>query len=473
MESYDAIVVGSGPNGLAAAITLARAKCSVLLVEGREEIGGSCTSAELTLPGYVHDVCSAIHPLAVASPFFRSLPLERYGLKWIQPEIPLAHPMDGGKCVLLHRSISMQIKEFGDDGDAWRRFLGRFVENWQELMPDILDPLLHFPRHPFLLLRFGIPALQAAAGLARQRFRNEETQALFGGLASHSFLDLGKPASSATGLVLAILAHAVGWPMPEGGAGKISAALGAYFRDFGGKIITNRTIINIDELPPAKAIFLDLTPKQVLHVAGHRLPQAYRRKLENFRYGPAVFKIDYAMSSPVPWRTPDCAKAGTVHLGGSLSEIEEAEQNVARGKLPRRPFILFAQHTLFDPSRAPKDRHTGWAYCHIPHACDVDATDLMETQIERFAPGFRDCVIARCARGPKLLEQYNPNLVGGDINGGLADLWQLLARPVLSFNPYQTPCKTLFICSASTPPGGGVHGMGGFNAARSFLRKIK
>ena len=468
-EQYDAVVVGSGPNGLAAAVTLARAKCSVLLIEANDVIGGSCTSAELTLPGFVHDVCSAIHPLAITSPFFRSLPLEQYGLHWIHPKIPLAHPLDNGHCALLHQSLAAQIEELGVDRNAWRRLMNPFVSNREKLLSDILQPPLHFPQHPLLLLRFGKSGLRSATHLAQRLFKSEETQALFAGLAAHSFLDLKKTASSAIGLVLAVLAHTVGWPMPEGGAGKITTALAQYFRDLGGKIITNHPIKNIDELPPAKVVFFDLTPRQVLRIAGHRLPVRYRKKLENYRYGPAAFKIDYALSAPVPWQNPNCYKAGTVHIGGTLAEMVEAESNIASGKMPKRPFVLFAQHSLFDQTRAPKGRHTGWAYCHIPHACDIDATELIESQIERFAPGFKDCVISRCARGPKLLEQRNANLVGGDINGGLADLRQLIARPVLAFNPYKTPLKNVFICSASTPPGGGVHGMAGHNAARSFL----
>jgi phytoene dehydrogenase-like protein len=467
-DHYDAVVVGSGPNGLAAAITLARAQRSVLLVEANIEVGGSCTSAELSLPGFVHDVCSAIHPLAIASPFFRSLPLEQYGLKWIQPEMPLAHPLDGGKCVLLHRSLKAQAEELNDKN--WQQVLGPFVAYWENLLSEVLQPLLHVPRHPILLAQFGKLAIRPAAQLAHRSFNNESTQALFAGLAAHSFLDLQRWGSSATGLILAALAHSVGWPMPQGGAGKITSAMADYFQNLGGKIMTNRKIANIDELPKSQAIFLDLTPRQILRVARHRLPTGYCRKLEAYRYGPAVFKIDYALSAPLPWLNPNCSRAGTVHLGGSFAEIVDAEKRVVRGQIPQRPLVLFAQHTLFDKTRAPQGRHTGWAYCHIPHGCDTDVTGLIEAQIERFAPGFRDCIIARSTRGPKILEQQNANLVGGDINGGLADLRQLIARPVLSFCPYRTPLPNLYICSASTPPGGGVHGMAGYNAARAFFK---
>jgi phytoene dehydrogenase-like protein len=467
--NYDAVVVGAGPNGLAAAITLARAGLSVLLAEANNEIGGACRSAELTLPGFVHDSCSAIHPLAVGSPFFKSLPLEKYGLKWIQPELPLAHPLDD-KCIALHRLMTTQKEELGEDGETYRRLMEPYVSNWPRLAGDILGPLLHLPRSPLLLAKFGLRALTSASYLARRSFKTESARALFGGLAAHSFLSLDKAASSATGLVLGVLAHAVGWPMPAGGAGMITRALGAYFQELGGHIITNHPVKNIDDLPPARAVFLDLTARQVLAIAGHRLSGRYRRALETFRYGAAVFKMDYALSSPIPWKHSKCAKAGTVHLGGTLSEIEWSEKQVSRNELPARPFVLVTQASLFDPTRAPDGKHTAWAYCHIPHDCDVDLTDGIEKQIERFAPGFRDCIIARCARGPRMLEKGNANLVGGDINGGLADLRQLMARPVLGFQPYKTPIRGTYICSASTPPGVGVHGMAGYNAASLALK---
>jgi phytoene dehydrogenase-like protein len=464
---YDAVVVGAGPNGLAAAITLAQAKLSVLLIEANQDIGGACRSAELTLPGFIHDSCSAIHPLAVGSPFFRSLPLNRFGLEWIQPGLPLAHPLDD-QCVNLHRAL--EEMELGEDGRAYERLLRPLVSSWEDLANDILRPLLHWPRKPIPLIKFGLNALRPAAQLSHSLFKGEPARALFSGMAAHSFLSLDQTASSAIGLVLAMFGHATGWPLPRGGSGMITRAMGAYFRELGGKIITNQRVKNIDELPRAQATLLDLTARQVRQAAGRRLPPRYCRALENFRYGPAVFKLDYALSAPIPWKFPDCAKAGTVHLGGTLAEIEQSERQVSEGAVPDRPFVLVTQSSLFDSTRAPEGRHTAWAYCHIPQGCDTDMTDRIEEQLERCAPGFRDCVIARCARGPALLEQGNANLVGGDINGGLADLRQLIGRPVLSLNPYRTPLKGTYICSASTPPGGGVHGMPGYNAAVLCLR---
>jgi phytoene dehydrogenase-like protein len=467
---YDAVVVGAGPNGLAASITLAEAGCSVLLIEANREVGGACRSGPLTLPGFVHDVCSAIHPLAVASPFFRRQPLEKYGLKWIEPPLPLAHPLPDQPGVSLHRDLKAQARQLGQDGEIYRRLMQPFVSDWEDLAVEALQPLPHFPRKPWLLVKFGMQALRSASHLARNKFGTEPARALFGGLAAHSFLALDKAGSSAVGLVLGTLAHAVGWPLPEGGAGKITQALNVRFQRLGGLVETNRRVKNIDELPPSRVLFLDLTPRRVVSVAGHRLPAAYRRSLEKFRYGPAVFKIDYALSSPIPWRYPDCREAGTVHLGGTLAEIELAEKMAFGGAVPECPFVLLAQPSLFDRTRAPAGKHTAWAYCHVPHGCEIDMTQRIEGQIERFAPGFRDCVIAKSVRGPRTLEEDNANLVGGDINGGLADLWQLVARPVLSFHPYRTPLKGTYLCSASTPPGGGVHGMAGYNAALLALQ---
>jgi phytoene dehydrogenase-like protein len=469
-DDYDAVVVGAGPNGLAAGITLAQAGLSVLLIEANEEIGGACRSEELTLPGFVHDSCSAIHPLAVASPFFKALPLDRFGLKWIQPEFPLAHPVNEGRCVVLHRGLAAQMAELGEDAPAYQRLMEPLVAHWEDITREVLQPLLHVPRKPIPLMRFGLQALRPATQLARSLFKTEAARALFGGLAAHSFVSLDRAATSAVGLVLGILGHAVGWPMAKGGAGTITAALAAYFRELGGRIVTNQRIKNIDDAPRSRALFLDLTARQVLAIAEHRLPARYCTALRNFRYGPAVFKVDYALSAAIPWKFPNCSKAGTIHLGGTLSEIQQAEQMASEGTVPARPFVLLAQHSLFDETRAPEGKHTAWAYCHVPHGCNVDMTNAIEDQIERFAPGFRDCVLARCARGAKMLEEGNANLVGGDINGGLADLRQTIARPVLSLQPYKTPLKGTYICSSSTPPGGGVHGMCGYNAAVLSLR---
>lgn len=464
------MVVGAGPNGLAAAITLAQSKLSVLLVEANAEVGGACRSAELTLPGFIHDTCSAIHPMAVASPFFDSLALQRHGLEWIHPGFPLAHPLDGGQSVTLRPNLAAQAAELANDGHAYEKLLTPFVHNWEALRAEILQPIIHLPRKPVLMAEFGWSALQSASRLARRHFQGSKARALFAGMAAHSFLSLTQPASAAVGLVLAAAGHAAGWPMPRGGSGQITKALAAHLQGLGGKIETNRRVKNIDELPRSRALFLDLTPRQVVAVAGQGLPTSYIRALQKFRYGPAAFKLDYALSRPIPWQCSEMPDAGTVHLGGTLEEIEESERTVSVGGVAEKPFVLVTQPTLFDDTRAPQGQHIAWAYCHAPHGCSIDLTEAIENQIERFAPGFRDCVLARCARGPAALERDNANLVGGDINGGLANLPQMIARPVLGFHQYQTPLKGTYICSASTPPGGGVHGMSGHNAAMLSLR---
>ena len=466
------MVVGSGPNGLAAGITLAREGRSVLLIEANHEIGGGARSAELTLPGFVHDVCSAIHPLAPGSPCFRSLPLERHGLEWVQPGIPLAHPLDGGRAAWMERSVAATARSLEGDAAAYSRMMEPLVAHWEILLEEFLQPMLHAPRHPWMMARFGMKALQSAAGLARGAFTTEPARALMAGLAAHSFLPLEEAGSAAVGLMLGVMAHAAGWPMPRGGAGKISAALAAHFLELGGEIQTDRRVTSLKELPAARAILLDVTPRQLLAMAGQRLPVGYRDKLSRFQYGPGIFKIDYALSSPIPWSAPVCARAGTVHVGGTLEEIATAEAAVAAGIPPERPFVLLAQHTLFDPSRAPQGKHTAWVYCHVPNGSTFDMTERIEGQIERFAPGFRDCILARRTHTTAEVERDNANLIGGDINGGRANLWQLLARPVLSPTPYRTPVEGLYLCSASTPPSGGVHGMCGYNAARVVLRDM-
>jgi phytoene dehydrogenase-like protein len=469
-QKPDAIVVGSGPNGLAAAITLARAGLSVFVLEANATIGGGARSAELTLPGFIHDTCSSIHPLALMSPFFRQLPLEQFGLEWIQPPIPIAHPLAASAAV-LKPSVESTAEHLGPDGASYQKLMLTLVTHWKELADDILQPPLHWPQHPFAVARFGLRSLRPASTLARQRFKTEAAQALFAGLASHSFLRLNQLPSSAFGLLLGMSAHAVGWPMPRGGAQKITGALAAYLKSLGGTIETNHRVKDLDSLPPARAVLLDITPRQFLKIAGDRLPARYRDALQRYRYGPAAFKVDYALAAPIPWRSAECAQAGTVHLGGTLSEIETAEQMVAHGQIPERPFVLLAQHSLFDLSRAPTGKHSAWAYCHVPHACTADVAEKLEAQIERFAPGFREIVLARHVTTPQMLEAGNANLVGGDINGGLASLRQQIARPVLSPNPYRTPLKGVYLCSASTPPGGGVHGMCGYHAARLALRR--
>ncbi len=465
-------MVGSGPNGLAAAITLAQAGCSVRVLEANATLGGGARSAELTLPGFIHDLGSAIHPLACASPFFRTLPLARHGLEWIQPPLALAHPLDDGPAAALQQDLGRTSESLGKDGLAWRRMMRPLVRDWEKLAGEFLQPMLHLPRHPVALARFGLAALAPASALAKFRFRGDRARALFAGLAAHSFLPLEAPASAAFALVLGAAGHAVGWPLPRGGAQSITNALAAHLRELGGEIETNHRVENLAELPPARAVFFDTTCWQFARIAAARLPSPYREKLERFRHAPGVFKLDYALSAPVPWRAEACRSAGTIHLGGTLEEIAQSEREVAQGRHPARPFVLVAQQSLFDETRAPQGQHTLWAYCHVPFGSDRDMTDAIEQQIERFAPGFRDCVLARHGSNATALERSNPNLIGGDINGGAADLWQLFARPVVSPAPYRTPLGGVYLCSSSTPPGGGVHGMCGYHAARTALRDL-
>lgn len=469
---YDAVVLGSGPNGLGAAITLARAGRSVLVVEAAEVPGGAVRSAETVRPGFVHDLGSAIHPLAVASPLLRALPLERYGLAWVHPEVPLAHPLEGREAVALLRSVDETAAHLGEDGAAYRRLFAPFVARWEALLEEFLQPVLHLPRHPLLMARFGLLALRPARALAERRFSGEAARALLAGSAAHAALPLEALGSAGFGLVLNVLGHAVGWPFPRGGAQALTDALVAYLRHLGGEIATGWRVENVDELPPSRALLLAVTPRQALRIAGHRLPEAYRRRLGRYRYGMAAFKMDFALDGPVPWADPLCARAATLHLGGTLAEIAKAEARTAEGHHPARPFVIAAQHALLDPSRAPEGGHTLWAYCHVPNGSKVDMSGAIEAQIERFAPGFRRRVVARRAWPPAALEAWNPNLVGGDIVGGSQEIGQILGRPVLRPRPYRTPARGLYLCSASTPPGGGVHGMGGFHAARLALSDV-
>jgi phytoene dehydrogenase-like protein len=468
---YDAVVVGSGPNGLAAAVALARAGRSVVVVEAADTLGGGTRSAALTRPGFTHDVCSAVHPMAVASPFFNTLPLAEHGLEWVHPDCPLAHPLDDGSAAVLERDVDATAEALGPDARAYRRLMGPLVAASGGLFDDLLGPL-RLPRRPLAAMRFGLRAVRSAKGLADAWFRTDRARALIAGLAAHAVLPLEQSPGAAIALMLGIAGHAVGWPFPRGGSQKIADALASYFRSLGGEVRTGWPVASVDELPQARVVLLDVTPRQVFALAGHRLPGRYRRALGRYRYGPGVFKVDWALSGPIPWRAAACRRAGTVHLGGTLEEVAAAERAPWRGEHPERPFALLAQPSLFDPTRAPEGKHTAWGYCHVPHGSTVDMTQRIEAQVERFAPGFRDLILARHVMNTAAMERYNPNYVGGDIGGGVADWWQLFTRPVARLNPYTTPAAGLFLCSSSTPPGGGVHGMCGYFAAKAALRRM-
>ncbi|MFV9505285.1 MAG: phytoene desaturase family protein [Oscillochloridaceae bacterium umkhey_bin13] len=468
MGRYDAVVVGAGPNGLTAACLLAQAGWRVLLIEAREQIGGGISSAELTLPGFTHDLGSAVHPFGIASPIFRTLNLQRYGLRWIQPPTPLAHPLDGGRVVTLERSVGATAAGLGRDGAAYVRLMAPLARWWERIQPLVLDPL-RFPSHPVAAARFGLRALWPASLLARRLFRDEPARALLAGLAGHSFLPLEAPLSAAPALVLGALGHSVGWPIPCGGAQAIANALAAYLRAHGGVIQTGWQVSQIDELPPARAYLFDVSPRQLIQLAGERLPASYQRKLARFRHGPGVFKLDYALDGPVPWANPACLRAATLHLGGTLNEIAVAERAPHQGEHAPQPYVLLAQPSHFDPSRSPDGHHTLWAYCHVPAGSTIEMTAAIEAQIERFAPGFRNRILARSAMNCAAMAAWNTNLIGGDISGGLPDWRQLLTRPTLSLHPHRTPTPGIYLCSSSTPPGPGVHGMCGAHAALAAL----
>ena len=468
--SRKACVVGSGPNGLAAAIVLARAGLQVDVFEAQPTAGGAARTMELTLPGFLHDFGSAVHPMGAGSPFFSSLPLEDHGLEWIHSPAPLAHPLDDGTAVVLERDLGDARTSLGADGDAWGKLMRPFVERWREFAPDVLRPVCSIPKHPWLMARFGTNALRSARTIVR-RFQSERARALFAGLAAHSFLSLDEPVSGAFGMLMAVPAHAVGWPIARGGSQSLTNALCRYLSTFGSRVKTSSRVESLASLAHYDLILCDVTPRQLLRIAGQRLSDSYKRQLERFRYGPGVFKVDYALSGPIPWKASECLRAATVHVGGSFEEIAASEQAARNGRHADSPFVLLVQPSLFDPSRAPATKHTVWAYCHVPNGSKVDMLKRLEDQVERFAPGFRECILARRVFSPAELESMDANLVGGDIGGGVMDLRQIVFRP--TWRGYATSARDLYICSSSTPPGGGVHGMCGYHAANMALARFR
>jgi phytoene dehydrogenase-like protein len=468
---YDAVVVGSGPNGFAAAITMARSGHSVLLIEARETVGGGMQSSDLTLPGFVHDICSAIHPLGIASPFFHSLDLAAYGLDWIQPPAALAHPLDNGCAILLQRSLDDTAKNLGSDGPSYKRLMGPIADNWDALIKELLGPL-HLPRHPLMVSRFGIQASQSVDHFVQSHFETAGARALFAGISAHSIMPTNRSGGAAYGLLLGTAGHVVGWPVAKGGSQRIADALKQYFTSLGGEVCTGVEIHSFGELPKAKAILMDVTPKQLLTIAGDLLPQFYRQRASNFKYGPGVFKMDWALRSPIPWSASDCLQAATVHLGGTYEEISESENSVWQGKNPEKPVVILAQPSLFDDTRAPDNKHTAWVYCHVPNGSTFDMSQRIENQIERFAPGFRDCILARSVMNTTAMEAHNPNYIGGDIAGGMQNPIRLFLKPLGSWRPYSTPIRGVYLCSSSMPPGAGVHGMCGYYAARRALQEV-
>ncbi len=464
----DAIVIGAGPNGLAAAIVLVQAGCKVTVIEAAHQVGGGTRSEQLTLPGFTHDVCAGVFPLGIGSPFFRTLPLAEHGLEWIQPDAPLAHPLDDGSVAVLERGVDQTAAALGHDGPAWREVVGPLAQKWDDVAGDLLAPL-RWPKHPLDLARFGLQGLRSAWSLGQSRFQGEAAKALFAGCAGHIMMPLDHNLTAAFGIVLNALGHAVGWPVAKGGAQRLADALASYLRSRGGEIVTGVRVESLDDLPPAKAVLCDVTPQQLLKIAGDKLPPGFRRRLERYRYGMGVFKVDWALSGPVSWRNPQCLRAGTLHLAGTMEEIAKGERDAWEGRAAEKPLVIFAQQSLFDPTRAPAGCHTAWGYCHVPSRSSVDMTERIEAQVERFAPGFRKLILGRHTMSPAQLEAHNPNIVGGDINGGVPDLRQMVARPTRRL--YGTPVKGLYLCSAATPPGGGVHGMCGFFAAQMALEK--
>lgn len=462
-------MIGSGPNGLAAAIELARAGHRVTVLERNARIGGGVRSAPLTLPGFLHDTCSSVYPLGIGSPFFRTIPLLEHGAEWVHPPLPLAHPLDDGTSAVMYRSLDDTAERLQGDAGTWRRLLGALAGGWDGLAEDVLAPP-GVPSHPVLMARFAIPSGLPASVLV-SAFRTRQGRALFGGLAAHANLPLSRPLTSAFGIVLAVAGHVVGWPFVRGGSQCLADALAAYLQKTGGSVATSTPVESLDDLRDADAVLCDVTPRQLLRLGGTRMPASFQRALARFRYGPGAFKIDWALRGPIPWRAPECHRAGTVHLGGTFEEIASSEADVWQGRHAQKPFVLLAQPSVCDPSRAPEGQHSVWAYCHVPHGSTVDMTERIESQVERFAPGFRELILGRHVRNTAALEADNPNLVGGDFTGGASTIWQTLARP--TWRRYSTPLAGIYMCSSSTPPGGGVHGMCGYHAARRVLRDFE
>ncbi|MBS7562846.1 NAD(P)/FAD-dependent oxidoreductase [Mucilaginibacter sp. Bleaf8] len=467
---YDAIVVGSGPNGLAAAITMQQQGLSTLIVEGSKAIGGGLRSAEVTLPGFLHDICSAVHPMAVSSPFFKQMPLAKHGLDFIYPEVAAAHPLDNGSSAALYRSIQKTAVTLGADADAYTRIYEPLAKYWPSIAVDVLGPL-RIPKHPLNMVRFGLMGLTSAKSFA-DNFKTKEARGLWAGMAAHSIQPLSSLTTSAIGLVLTVAGHLYGWPIPKGGSQSIANSLVSYYTSIGGKIQTDFYVNALSELPPSRAVLFDVTPKQLLKIAGHKFSPLYKWQLQRFKYGMGVFKVDWALNEPIPFTNPDCRKAGTVHIGNTFEEIASSEYLSSTGKHPEKPFVLLAQQSLFDATRAPEGKHTAWAYCHVPNGSLKDMTDAIENQIARFAPGFKDIILAKATSNTAQIEEYNNNYLGGDINGGKLDITQLFTRPALRMSPYKTSHQGLYICSSSTPPGGGVHGMCGYYAAKRALSDI-
>jgi phytoene dehydrogenase-like protein len=471
-ETFDAVVVGSGPNGLSAAVALAQGGASVLVLEAADDIGGGTRTAELTLPGFHHDVCSAVHTTGILSPFFRSLPLEEHGLEWIVPRASVAHPLDDQPAVMLWQSLEETCAELGADASSYRDLIAPFLDNPNGFFSDALGPL-SWPRHAGMFVRFGLNAMWPAASFANWRFQQSRAKALFAGCAGHSVLPLDKMFTAALGLIFSIAGHVQPWPVASGGSQAIARALGSLLRELGGEIRTGVLVTSPADLPAARVYLFDTSPAELASIAESALPSGYRRRLGRYRYGPGAFKLDWALDGPIPWRDANCLEASTVHLGGTLEEIAAGEAAMFRGKHPERPYVLLCQQSQLDASRAPEGKHTGYAYCHVPGGSTVDMTEAIEHQVERFAPGFKDRVLRRHTMNTQDFHRYNPNFVGGAITGGVADVFQLFTRPVARLDPYTTPNPRVFICSASTPPGGGVHGMCGFHAAQRALRRLE